>query len=200
MKKPFITLLVCLMCLAGCGNNPGNDNQNNENTELENNERVEVDESLLTVTITLPNSFFETFDTTAEEYVNKVEGGNSFFNKVEMNDDGSVSITTTKAQYNEYMAQLEKTTDESLQVFTDNEDYAISSIAHNKDFSEFKVTLDNDEVGLTESFMVIVFAMYGGIYQLFAGVDNTFVRVIYIGSDGSELLNWDSSQLAESSQ
>ena len=93
-------------------------------------ETVTVDENLLDVTVTLPNSFFESFETTAEDYVDSMnEGNQKIFKEVKVNDDGSVSITMTKTQYNEFMGEMEKSIDDSLKEMIDGGDFAFVSIS-----------------------------------------------------------------------
>ncbi len=60
---------------------------------------VEVNENLFNVTITLPNSFFESLDMTAEETVKNQEESGNTFKSVKLNDDQSVEITMTKSDY-----------------------------------------------------------------------------------------------------
>lgn len=180
--------------LCSCGTKKETDNSETPKEEVKEQETVTVDEGLLDVTITLPNSFFEQFETSAEEYVQSMDEGDTF-KKVEINDDGSVSITMTRAKYNEFMKEMEKSVNDSLQEMINSGEYAFESVEHDNKFENFTVKLSTDEVGFAESFMVVAFAMYGGIYQLFGGNQNPHVVVKYIGSNGSELLTWDSSEL-----
>lgn len=192
MKKNLIVLLILLLCLCSCGKK---ENANNEekNPEENQSETIQVDEGLFDVTITLPNSFFESFDTTAEKYVNSMNSENGDkFKKIEINDDNSVSITMTKAKHNELMSELEKSLDETLQEMINDDTYSIVAVEHDKKFENFKVELSTNEVGFAESFLTLAFSMYGGLYQLFDGNQDPHVVVKYIGSDGTELQTWDS--------
>ena len=200
MRKIVIPILSVLLILCGCGNKTKQGNTTESSPAEEKTDTVAVDEGLLNVTITLPNSFFETFDTTAEEYVNSFnseEGEDKAFKNVVINEDGSVSITMTKAKYNEFMKEIASSLDDSLQEMIDSGDYAFESIEHDKKFENFTVRLSGSEAGFLESFMVIAFGFYGGIYQLFDGNESPQVKVQYIGADGSEVLSWDSKEAAK---
>lgn len=191
MRKIIISILLVMLLLCGCGSKKGTNENSDSSTET-----VEVDEGLIDVTITLPNSFFEYFDMTAEDYIESMESEETkSFKKVEKNDDGSVSITMSKKDYKELMKQITANLDDSLQEMVNSEDYSFESIEHDAKFEDFKVKLTTNEVGLVESFMVIAFSMYGGIYQLFDGNQNPHVAVKYIGADGNELMAWDSSEM-----
>ena len=94
MRKYILVLLVTLT-LISCGNAKEVSKENA--TASPSTQTVEVDESLFDVTITLPNSFFESLDTTAEEAVKNQEESGSNFKSVKLNDDQSVEITMTKS-------------------------------------------------------------------------------------------------------
>lgn len=194
MKKIIIVFVVCLLCLNGCSNNNQTENTDNSG-ENNTNETVTVDENLLDVTITLPNDFFTTFDTTAEEYVAGLNDENHNFKDVVLNDDKSVSITMTKGEYKTMMSEMEESMESSLQEIIDDENYTVKEIIHNKDFSEFNVTMSSNELGFADSFLVLSFAMMGGFYQMFDGNQSPQVAVNFIGADGNVINTWNSTEL-----
>lgn len=199
MKKQFLLIMLSIMLLlSGCGSKKDSGNgageQNNESQESS--ETVTVDESLMNVTITLPNSFFEDFlDTSAEEYVASLgENSNAFKNAV-VNEDGSVSVTMSKKEYNEYMTELGKSIDDSIKELIDDESNSFVSVDHDKKYETFTVKLSTDEIGLGESFMAIGFVMFGGIYQMFDGNQKPHIIVKYVGPNGTELQTFDSNNM-----
>ncbi len=199
MKKQFVLIVLSvLILLTGCGskNETKNDNDAQGSEIQETSDTVTVDEGLLDVTITLPNSFFETFlDTNAEEYIASLGENSGSFKNTVVNEDGSVSVTMSKKDYNEFMSELETNIDDSLKDLINDESYAIESIDHDKKYETFTVKLSTNEVGYMESFMSIAFVMYGGMYQMFDGNENPHIIVKYIGQDGTELEVLDSDKM-----
>ena len=201
MKKIVILLTVLLLCISGCAKKeeiPAAESSNNESAaaeETESHETVEVDESLFDVTLTFPNSFFETFDSTAEEFVAGLQEEDSRYKKVVLNDDRSVSVTISKSDYRQMMIEMEESVNESLQEIIDDENFSVTSIEHNKNFSEFNVKLSGNELGFSDSLLVLSFTMLGGFYQMFNGDEDPKIIVNFIGADGTLIETWNSSEM-----
>jgi len=189
MKKILTVLLSIMMLfsLAGCGEKKNETTTENPKQE---NETLNVDEGLLTVTINLPNSFFESFETTAEDYVNGLKADSTeeeLFKEVILNDDGSVTLKMSKSKYNKMMDEMAKSINDSIQeMINDTETYSnFADIKTNSDFTEFNITLANGQVSLVESFSVIAFYMYGGIYQMFTENPNMDIKVNFYDTAGN---------------
>ena len=189
MKK-ILTILLSIMMLfslVGCGEKKNETTTENPKQE---NETLNVDEGLLTVTINLPNSFFESFETTAEDYVNGLKADSTeeeLFKEVILNDDGSVTLKMSKSKYNKLMDEMAKSVDESIQeLINDNENYPnIANIKANSDYTQFDVTLASNQLSFMDSFVTIAFYMYGGIYQMFTENPNMDIKVNFYGADGT---------------
>ena len=67
----------------------------------------------------------------------------------------------------------------------------ITNIETNDDFTVFTVTTKSTELSLSESFSVMGFYMYGGMYGAFNGADpDTFdVRVDFVNADSGEIID-----------
>ena len=198
MKIIFLKVGLALsLFFCGCGNK----NEKAQSNEAQPNpeksaETITVDEGLLDVTILLPNSFFESLGSSAEEFVNSTDDeDNKKFKKVEILEDHSVRITLNKVEYKLLMEELEKSINNNLQELLDNPEYAFETIEHDKKFENFTVTLSSEEVGFVEGFLVVGFMMNGGIYQLFDGNQKPHVVVTYQKSDGTVLNTWDSTTM-----
>ena len=198
MRK-FILVLVTMLTLVSCGNTKEVSDENA--TPSSSAQTVEVDENLFDVTITLPNSFFESLDTTAEEAVKKQEESGNTFKSVKLNEDQSVEITMTKSDYKKMMSEMKKNVNDSLQEIVDNtEDFPnITNIESNDDFTKFTVTVEDGTVGLTDSFVFMVLYLYGGIYQVFTPEQKMSVEITFVDKEGNvvDTASYDESSFNE---
>ena len=198
MRK-FILVLVPMLTLASCGNAKEVSDENA--TPSSSAQTVEVDENLFDVTITLPNSFFESLDTTAEEAVKNQEESGNTFKSVKLNDDQSVEITMTKSDYKKMMSELKKNVNDSLQEIVDNtEDFPnITNIESNDDFTEFTVTVEDGTVSVTDSFVCMALYLYGGIYQVFTPEQKMNVEITFVDKEGNvvDTASYDESSFNE---
>lgn len=138
--------------------------------------KVAVDDNLLTVDVTLGPAFFE--DSTPEE-IQAAAKENGFLN-CRINDDGSVTYTMTKARRKEFLDEYEKSIEETLKDFTEGDDAVASfqEIRHNSDYSEFDVYIDPDKATVWDRFYFIPLYITGAYYQVFAGKDPDTMDVV----------------------
>lgn len=203
MKKLMSLLLaLCLMLsLVACGapaeNNAGGSQEETIEDaawdELESLGNVQTENGVLTVTITVPADFVEK-DTTQAELD---EDAGEEFVSAKLNEDGSVTYKMTKKQHKAMLDEMAREFNEDLQELINDDDNAVTGIKHNKDYSQFDVTLSTEELGLTESFMTMAFYIYGGMYGLFAGQESVDVIVNYFGASGDLLETASSADMAE---
>lgn len=150
---------------------------------------VEVENGILTVSITIPAELVG--EITQEELD---EGNGTNYVSAVINDDGSVTYKMTKAQHKEMLASLVKGFDEGIQeMVDDNENYSIASVTYNEDFTVFDVTMDGNELGLGDSFSVMAFYMYGGMYGIFTGKRPEHVVVNFYDPEGNLIESGDSA-------
>lgn len=196
MKKILLILLVLSMFItfAGCSSNDSSDVETSSPLESETVEDslqededelsaigdVEVENGILTVSITLPASLVK--DATQEDLDNDTSGT---YQSAKLNDDGSVTMKLTKTQYKEMLASIFQELDACIKEISESDDYNIDKVEHNDDFSKFDVTLSTDEVGLYDSIASLAFYMYGGMYQIFKGSKSANVVVNYYDTNGA---------------
>ena len=150
---------------------------------------VEVENGILTVSITIPAELVG--EITQEELD---EGNGTNYVSAVINDDGSVTYKMTKAQHKEMLASLVKGFDEGIQeMVDDNENFSIASVKYNEDFTVFDVTMDGNELGLGDSFSVMAFYMYGGMYGIFTGKRPEHVVVNFYDPEGNLIESGDSA-------
>ena len=194
LKKILLILLMLTMFIsfAGCSSNNSSNVETTSPSESEDSSLfkdedelsaigdVEVENGILTVSITLPASLMK--DVTQEDLDNDTSGS---YQSAKLNDDGSVTMKLTKTQYKEMLASLSEELDACIKEITESDDYNIAKVEHNDDFSKFDVTLSTDEVGLFDSIASLAFYMYGGMYQIFKGSKSADVVVNYYDTNGN---------------
>lgn len=205
MKRKLVSIILsaCLIfSLTACGGNesakPTDTVKTVESTEevstdsdeteevLEAIGEVEADQNLFTVELTVPADFMdgstqEELDATAKE---------KGFKSITLHEDGSATYVMTKAQHKEMMDEMSISINDSLSEMIGSEDYPnISGIVANDDFTKFTVTTSSTELSLTESFSVLSFYMYGGMYNIFNGTPVDNVQVDFVNADSGEIIS-----------
>ncbi|MEA5017566.1 MAG: hypothetical protein VB009_02465 [Erysipelotrichaceae bacterium] len=179
MRKSIIISLVFILLLSGCGAKV------DEEINIPKDDPTEIDESLLTVDVVIPFEFFYNFTEEGEEFdpysfIEETEEGMSVVVD-EVNE--TITITMPKATHYEFLQEMKTTIDEAIAEILSEEDIqTIKSISYNNDLTVFTLEMNVSEVGFIESFLAILFYMYGGMYQMFNGVlsENMDVVVNYV--------------------
>lgn len=196
MKKLCMVLVLALsLSLYGCGSSDTSNSEQSQSAETEegsesSSENIEVDENLITVEITIPATLAG--ETTQEE-LNQALAENGY-KSATLNDDGSVTYVMSKAKHRELMQEMTKTINESIDDMVGSEEYpSFTKIETNDDFTEFTVTTTSTELGLTESFSVLGFYMYGGLYNAFNGTQTDNISVTFVNADTGEVIQTSNS-------
>jgi hypothetical protein len=155
-------------------------------SELEAIGDIEVDKGLFSVTLNIPADFVDegTTQETLDEIV-KEKG----YKSATLNADGSVSYVMTKKQHQEMLESISESLNNTLSEMVGSESTPnITAIEANENFTDFKVTTTNNELSLSESFSVMTFYVYGGMYATFSGetVDN--IHVDFINASSGEII------------
>lgn len=196
MKKRFLAILVVAtltLALFACGGKADKDT-GSDDTEAKS-EKIEVDENLFTMELTVPADFVgettqEELDQTAEE-----EGIKS----ITLNEDGSATYVMTKKKHKEMMKKIKSNIDEGLNAMIGSEDYPnFTKVEANKDYTSFTITTTSTELDFAESFSVLSFYMQGGLYNAFNGTPVDNIHVEFINADTGEVISSsDSSEMGE---
>jgi len=176
MKKSLCIVLSLAMVLVftSCGAKTETTAKSSE--ESPSPSTVVVDENLITVDITLPASFFEDKDMSnfnADTYAQ--EQG---FKKAVLNEDGSVTVTMTKADHKKMLKELTDNCDTSFAEIVESESTPyIKSIEHSDNFDSITVEVDRAAYEAA-AFELTPFTLglSGMMYQLFSG-DEQHVEV-----------------------
>lgn len=196
MKKLLCLLLSLSFLLCACGpkapdpsaskdDPPQTANQSDEESKTQDDDLglasigdVDVDAGLFNVTITVPADFLDEGVTQENLDEQAKEKG---FKSITLNDDGSATYVMTKAQHEEMMDEIRQSIDGSLLEMASSEDYpSVVSIDANEDYTEYKITVNAEEVGLQESFLVLSLYVFGGMYHVFNGTEPGNINVQYV--------------------
>ena len=152
---------------------------------------VSVDHGVFSVEINIPESFAsEISDEDLEKAVN--EKG---YKTARRNSDGTVTYVMSKAQHRELMDGIETSLRESMDEMIGSEAYpSFTAIEANDDYTVFRVTTRSAELSINESFSVMAFYVYGGMYGIFNGTPADNIRVEFINADTGEIMNTANSK------
>lgn len=157
---------------------------------------IEVENKLLTVTLTMPADFVTA--TTQEELEESAKETGNFIS-VKLNDDGTATYVMTKSAHKELMDTTRAGFEQQLQEMVRSEDYPkITEIKVNDDFTKFEVTTENEETDFAESFSVMLFYMMSGTYHVFNGTTPDNCQVIFYNAQtGSVIQEANSSEIGD---
>lgn len=168
----IILAILLILSFAGCSQPDAGSaaDSNNGSTNDSGSSKVETDEKLLTVDITLPASLFEGEDMSnfdADAYA-KEQG----FSSAKLNEDGSVTITLTKAKHKELLDEMAKTLDANFAEFVNGKDTPyIKEITHNDNFTAVTMKVDKAAYENAFDFTPLAIAFSVAMYQAFIETD-----------------------------
>ena len=107
-----------------------------------------------------------------------------------LNSDGSVTYVMNKEQHNELMKGIKESIDNSMAEMIGSENTPnITDVQANDDYTSFTVTTKSTELGLAESFSVMAFYTYGGMYAIFNGETADNIHVDFVNADTGEVIS-----------
>ena len=157
---------------------------------------VDVQHGVFNVELTIPPQFAEEI-TDEDLNTNIKEKG---FKTAKRNDDGSVTLVMSKAQHSEMMQEMSNSLRGSLDEMVGSVDYPnITKIDTNSNFTKYTITTKSTELTFTETFGVMAFYMFGGMYGVFNGTPVDNIEVTFINAESGEVIDsFNSRDLEES--
>ena len=205
MKK-LISILVCLSILlscAACGgasSAPGStlsdsvsaSSSSSEHTDtdqitndLDSFGDIDVEKDLFDVTLTIPAEYAG--DTTQEDLDKDAAEGRIY--SATINEDGSITYVMSKSQHKQLLSEIAAGFNEALSGMVGSDDYPnITDIKANDNFTGFTVTTTSNELSVQESFSVLGFYIYGGMYAIFSGDEADNIHVDFVNAETGEIL------------
>lgn len=198
MKNRIITLplaLLLVLSLTACGSSesqPSDTTQpattaptpTGESTDMDALDAIgemEVDQNLFTVEITVPADFLG--EGITQESLNADVAASNYIS-AKLNDDGSVTYVMTKAVHDEMMVGVRDNIQQALDEMVGSEEFpSFTKVEANDDFTQFTIETTSTELGLVESFSVLGFYMFGGMYHAFNGTQVDDIAVTFINAD-----------------
>ena len=151
---------------------------------------VQVENGIMTVSLNVPADLAKNI---SQETIDA--GIGTQYQAAFRNQDGSITYKMTKEQHQAMLEQLAVSFDNSLKEMIDNENYTISNITRNNDFTVFDITLDGAEPSASDSFAAFSLYMYGELYGVFNGKRPEHVIVNYLDSNGNLIDSDDSATM-----
>lgn len=194
----FTLALLLVLSLAGCGSSEPqtsvttqaatNSTTSTETTtgfeDLEAIGELEVDQNLFTVEITVPADFLG--EGITQESLDADAAASNYIS-AKLNDDGSVTYVMTKAVHDEMMVGVRDNIQQALEEMVGSEEFpSFTKVEANDDFTQFTVETTSTELGLVESFSVLGFYMFGGMYHAFNGTQVDDIAVTFINADSGD--------------
>ena len=177
MKKLLLSVLAILLSLAliSCS------------SKKSGNDKVKIDEKTNTVTVIISSKFFDLMNSssfsstqTPEQYCLTMEKEGSV-SKAVVNEDGSVTLTMSKENYDKLIATMKTSLDQTIAGYTNRTTFpSIKEITYTDDLSEIKLTVDYEAFSNSMgSFAVLGLGLQGYLYRIFTGQSET-VKITYI--------------------
>lgn len=186
--------MAMLLSLTSCGGGNSNGSSSAQSSASQSSTSssgggIEVDENLLTVDITFPASFFEGEDMSAFDPDAYAE--EQGFNNAVLNEDGSVTVTMTKAKRNELMAEMDESAEEAYSEMVQSEETPyITEIKHSDSYDKVDIIVDRqgyENAGLASVFIPITVYFPAAFYQMFSG-DNPRCEISFVDAETGETI------------
>lgn len=153
---------------------------------------IEVETNLFTVELTIPKDLMG--EDTTQESLDAIAAEKGY-KSITLNEDGSATYIMTRDQHKTLMEETKATIEDGLADMISSGEYpSFVEIKANENYSAFEVIVSTDSLGLIETFSVLLFYMYGGLYNSFNGTPVDNISVAFINQATGEVIQTANSK------
>lgn len=183
MKKIIVLLLsvAILLCFASCSSSETSAKEENSTTSATATTEI-VDEKLLTVEITVPASMFDEDNQPSNEL--SEEQKEQGFKSAQVNEDGSVTYTMSKAAFKDYKENLKATVEDTFNNLGSEYSF-IQKVDYDSNFSVVKLYVDESTYSQGFNFMCVMAVGYSAnMYQAYTNEEISCTVEVYNNANG----------------
>lgn len=184
MKKIIVLLLTfaILLCFASCSSGETTEKEETSATSATTTTTEIVDENLLTVEITVPASMFDEDNQPSNEL--SEEQKEQGFKSAQVNEDGSVTYTMSKAAFKDYKENLKATVEDTFNNLGSEYSF-IQKVDYDSNFSVVKLYVDEATYSQGFNFMCVMAVGYSAnMYQAYTNEEISCTVEVYNNADG----------------
>lgn len=198
-RRHLILLTLCISAvLSGCAKSSDGNEDNSETASQYNTDSSNKD-TYQDFTPPEPEIIYEDADITLPAGI--VAGEISDENISDIDEDtASVTYSLSGSERGEAINQISKEIEESISMILGDKDYYpnITSITPNENYTEFTITLSDENMNVYESMLLMSFYIAGDKYQIYNGVssEDAVTVVRYVNSaTGAVISETDSTSM-----
>lgn len=205
MKKKIVALLLfTTVFISACGNQTPvsvstessistdsvQETVTSDLSELDALGSIEVEKNLFDVSIVFPEDYVGDKTQADLDQLCKDFG----YKSITLNEDGTATYVMSKKQHEELLEETRASINASLAELVGSEEYPnFTDIEANDNFTEFTITTKSAELDLNESFSVLMYYMYGGMYSVISGEEVDNISVTFINADTGKIISESNS-------
>lgn len=183
MKKIIVLLLTVaiLLCFASCSSGETTEKEKTSTNSATTTTEI-VDENLLTVEITVPASMFDEDNQQSNEL--SEEQKEQGFKSAQVNEDGSVTYTMSKAAFKDYKENLKATVEDTFNNLGSEYSF-IQKVDYDNNFSVVKLYVDEATYSQGFNFMCVMAVGYSAnMYQAYTNEEISCTVEVYNNANG----------------
>lgn len=148
---------------------------------------IDVDRNLFEVTITVPKDFVG--EGATQEQLNETAKEKGI-KSITLNEDGSATYVMTNSKHKELMDEIKETIEAKMSdMVAPEKNQSYVKIEANDDYTQYKVTVNVEEIGLGETIPALGLYLSSGMYHAFNGTEIENINIQFISESTGEVLD-----------